>query len=307
MPSIQSSRPGFVSPEYIARVIENVLALLPPVPPTPWIDIADKPTEFPPASHNHTISNVFGLEEILSGIASVIVTKADLVDGTVPASQLPSYVDDVLEFANLAAFPATGETGKIYINIATNEQYRWSGSAYIKIVSSPGSSDAIPEGATNKYYTDARAALKANVSHNHTIAEIVDFPSQSGNNGLYLKTNGTTAVWAPVPSSADQSIEFYDNGSSQNVDWNNGNLQKIAATGNLALTFSNPTPARPLRLVIFAGAADRVISFPATSSHGVVYQAPSIMVAAGRYMIFEALYFEGKYHWGIMPEGWYLA
>lgn len=57
--------------------------------------------------------------------------KADLVSGKVPIEQLPSYVDDVLEFANLAAFPATGETGKIYVDLSTNLQYRWSGSIYI--------------------------------------------------------------------------------------------------------------------------------------------------------------------------------
>ena len=39
------------------------------------------------------------------------------LDGTgkVPSSQLPSFVDDVVDYANLAAFPVTGETGKIYI------------------------------------------------------------------------------------------------------------------------------------------------------------------------------------------------
>lgn len=58
---------------------------------------------------------------------------ASLVDGKVPASQLPSYVDDVLEYANLAAFPGTGETGKIYVAIDTNKTYRWSGSAYVEI------------------------------------------------------------------------------------------------------------------------------------------------------------------------------
>jgi hypothetical protein len=51
--------------------------------------------------------------------------------GKVPATQLPSYVDDVIEFANLAGFPATGETGKIYIDLATNKTYRWSGSVYV--------------------------------------------------------------------------------------------------------------------------------------------------------------------------------
>jgi len=57
------------------------------------------------------------------------------LDGTgkVPAGQLPAYVDDVLEYANLAAFPVTGETGKIYVALDTNKTYRWSGSTYIEI------------------------------------------------------------------------------------------------------------------------------------------------------------------------------
>lgn len=63
-------------------------------------------------------------------------TKADLVDGKVPSSQLPSYVDDVLEYANLASFPATGESGKIYIAIDTNLTYRWGGSSYVVMSSS---------------------------------------------------------------------------------------------------------------------------------------------------------------------------
>ena len=76
--------------------------------------------------------------------------------GVVPASQLPSYVDDVLEFASAAAFPVTGETGKIYVAINTNSQYRWSGSQYIQLSASPGSTDAVPEGVVNKYWTNAR-------------------------------------------------------------------------------------------------------------------------------------------------------
>lgn len=56
-------------------------------------------------------------------------------DGLVPTAQLPSYVDDVLEFANLDSFPPIGETGKIYVALDTNKTYRWSGSAYIYITS----------------------------------------------------------------------------------------------------------------------------------------------------------------------------
>lgn len=58
---------------------------------------------------------------------------ATLVDGKVPASQLPGYVDDVLEFANLAAFPATGEAGKLYTALDTNLVYRWSGTTYTEV------------------------------------------------------------------------------------------------------------------------------------------------------------------------------
>ncbi len=56
--------------------------------------------------------------------------------GTVPAAQLPSYVDDVLEYSSLSAFPAEGETGKIYVALDNNKTYRWSGTAYVEISAS---------------------------------------------------------------------------------------------------------------------------------------------------------------------------
>jgi len=57
------------------------------------------------------------------------------LDGTgkVPSGQLPSYVDDVVEYANQAAFPGTGNSGIIYVALDTNKVYRWSGSAYTEI------------------------------------------------------------------------------------------------------------------------------------------------------------------------------
>ena len=56
--------------------------------------------------------------------------KADLVDGKVPSSQLPSYVDDVLEFATFSELPNPGEKGKIYIATDTGKSYRWSGTMW---------------------------------------------------------------------------------------------------------------------------------------------------------------------------------
>lgn len=50
--------------------------------------------------------------------------------GKVPAAQLPSFVDDVLEYASLSAFPATGESGKIYVAQDTGKVYRWASTQY---------------------------------------------------------------------------------------------------------------------------------------------------------------------------------
>lgn len=54
-------------------------------------------------------------------------------DGKVPADQLPSYVDDVLEFASKTNFPSTGEKGKIYVDLSTENIFRWSGTTYTEI------------------------------------------------------------------------------------------------------------------------------------------------------------------------------
>ena len=66
--------------------------------------------------------------------------------GKVPAAQLPSYVDDVIEgyysggkfYTNKDSSGnysgvITGETGKIYVNLNDSKTYRWSGTAYAVI------------------------------------------------------------------------------------------------------------------------------------------------------------------------------
>lgn len=100
------------------------------------------PANYTPAStdtHSH-------LKAIDSTIATLVkISEKGAPNGVAPlnasskidATYLPSYVDDVLEFANLAAFPPTGETGKIYIALNTNLTYRWSGSTYVQISPSP--------------------------------------------------------------------------------------------------------------------------------------------------------------------------
>jgi len=65
-------------------------------------------------------------------LVNTLSLKADLVGGLVPANQLPSYVDDVEEYGDVASFPVTGETSKIYYALDTASSYRWTGSAYFE-------------------------------------------------------------------------------------------------------------------------------------------------------------------------------
>ena len=92
------------------------------------------------------------------GVANGVATLG--TDGKVPAAQLPAYVDDVLEYDNKAAFPATGETAKIYVAKDTNLTYRWGGSAYIEI----SVSLALGETSSTAYAGDKGKALATRVT-----------------------------------------------------------------------------------------------------------------------------------------------
>lgn len=67
-------------------------------------------------------SDVGALATTLKG-ANNGIAELD-ANGKVPSSQLPSYVDDVLEYNGISNFPSTGETGKIYVDTSTNLTYR---------------------------------------------------------------------------------------------------------------------------------------------------------------------------------------
>ena len=79
------------------------------------------------------------------GVANGIASLDD--GGKVPANQLPSFVDDVVEVANISAAPETGESGKIYVALDTGKCYRWSGTMYVEI----SSSDVVTASENNGY------------------------------------------------------------------------------------------------------------------------------------------------------------
>ena len=93
----------------------------------------------------------------------VLSTKADLVGGVIPSFQLPSYVDDVLSFINLASFPVTGEGGKIYIAEDVNKTYRWSGSSYVEI---GGGGVSLGETSSTAYRGD-----RGKIAYDHSLSQ----------------------------------------------------------------------------------------------------------------------------------------
>lgn len=78
--------------------------------------------------------NTITLKNKNGGTLSTIDKIATLDENSkIPSSQLPSYVDDVLEYSARSLFPAVGETGKIYVDTSKNITYRWSGTTYVEI------------------------------------------------------------------------------------------------------------------------------------------------------------------------------
>ena len=119
--------------------------------------------------------------------------------GKVPTAQLPSYVDDVLEYANFASLPVTGETGKIYVTIDTNKTYRWSGTAYVYITSGAVDSVDGQTGVVNlsSVYEPKNSNIQTHISsmsnpHSTTAAQVGAEPAFTKNTA-FNKNFGTTA------------------------------------------------------------------------------------------------------------------
>lgn len=112
-------------------------------------------------------------------------------DGKVPSSQLPSYVDDVLEYANKSNFPTTGESGKIYVETSTSKAYRWSGSTYVEIAAA----------TIHKYSTT--------LSGNGTTKDFVVTHSLNTRDvivNLYENTTPYQQVWADVKMTSTSQV-----------------------------------------------------------------------------------------------------
>lgn len=156
--------------------------------------------------------------------------------GKVPTAQLPSYVDDVLEAANLAAFPASGETGKIYVALDTNKSYRWSGSAYIYITSGAVDSVAGKTGIVTLTNADVGLGNVQNVSAlplagGTVTGDILNTAAYSAPNnasgvGTTLKIRGSTGTGAAGVSGGNGHIEILGGGATSAWESFSGNATR---------------------------------------------------------------------------------
>lgn len=121
-------------------------------------------------------------------------------NGKVPAEQLPSYVDDVLEFASKSNFPSTGEKGKIYVDLSTENIFRWSGTTYTEI-----SPSLITQADIKKLQGIQEGAEKNNVTQEMINKWNNKWDSAYGKDISRGKTDGynTSTVWADLSSNRD--------------------------------------------------------------------------------------------------------
>lgn len=95
-------------------------------------------------------------------------------NGLVPSSQLPSFVDDVLEYNSFGDFPPAGESGKIYVAKDTNKTYRWGGTQYVEISASIALANTVTGNDT------ASTASRSDHNHNNTYVTLVTEQTISG-------------------------------------------------------------------------------------------------------------------------------
>lgn len=128
------------------------------------------------------------------------IDKADLINGKIPSNQLPSFVDDVVEFDTFEDLPEIGESGKIYVTLDSNNSWRWTGSTYQKVsqpldempqaVAEAGTSETLYAATARRIHQAITAWwLTASSAFGRTLANVAD--AAAGRTALDLGTIAT--------------------------------------------------------------------------------------------------------------------
>jgi hypothetical protein len=196
----------------------------------------------------------------------------------IPAQYLPSYVDDVVEYANLAAFPVTGENGKIYVALNTNKTYRWSGSTYIEISPSEVTSVFGRSGAVTAQNGDYNASQvtntpSGNISATTVQAALNELDSEKqpldatltalaafNSNGILVQTSADTFAARSITNGTGITVTNGD-GVSANPSI------AISNTGVSAATYGSATQVSEIAVNAqgqITSATSRTIAIPST-------------------------------------------
>lgn len=188
-------------------------------------------------------------------IYGAISSKADLdTSGKVLSSQLPSYVDDVLEYSAKSNFPSTGESGKIYVDTATNLTYRWSGSTYVEI----SQSLALGETSSTAYRGD-----RGKIAYDHSQTTHAPTNAEVNQNAFSNVKVGSTTV------SADSKTDTLELVAGTNVTLTpDATSDKVTITTN---DTKNTAGSIDTSSKIFLVGATSQAANPQTYSHDTAY------------------------------------
>lgn len=159
--------------------------------------------------------------------------------GKVPSSQLPSYVDDVIEYAAQANFPATGESGKIYIALDTNVNYRWGGSEYVEI----SASLALGETSSTAYRGD-----RGKIAYDHSQAAHAPTTAQKNSDitKAEIEAKLTGAITTHTHALASNAVAYANVGTAlkqkstvtASINLSAAGIGEITLSANTSFSFS---------------------------------------------------------------------
>lgn len=150
--------------------------------------------------------------------------------GKILTSQLPSFVDDVIEAASKSAFPTKGESGKIYVALDTNLTYRWGGTEYVEISKSLAlgeTSSTAYAGDKGKQTTDTLNSHLINYLNPHQVNK-----AQVGLGNVDNTSDISKPISTAVQNALDTKVDKVVGKQLSTEDYTTAEKQKLSSLQN---------------------------------------------------------------------------
>ena len=215
-----------------------------------------------------------------------------ITSGVIDINRLPAAASAISEYATLSKFPTVGESGKVYIELDTNNIYRWSGSTYVSIAGGEVDSVAGKTGVVTLVKADVGLANVDNTSDasknvfsatklatartingvafdgssNITVVDNTKAPlngaGASGTWGISITGNANTATSATTATklATARTIGGVSFDGSVNINLPGVNIAGNQSTTGNAATATTLQTARTINGVSFNGSANITVS-----------------------------------------------